>query len=171
MREATGGEKRVDDLIFEFIENRDSHDDAVAYWRSLVVSALGETGAADFDGMMQGAPLDLSPGLFGACFEGEIQPLRRFTLGFRPYKDDDGATRVGPITPDSPAAKAGIMRDDVIVDAELLETAEAGTPGESFSLDMLREGKPLTVGFSPWTEPSPGLQWARTDVPEENCAL
>lgn len=171
MRKASGGEKRVDDLVFEFIANRDDHDDAVAYWRRLVTDALGETGAADFDGMMAGAPLDLAPDLFGACFEGEIRPLRQFTLGFRPYKDDEGATRAGPVTPDSPADKAGIERYDVIVDPALLETARDRDPGESFTLNILRDGEPVTAAFSPWTEPSPGLQWLRTDVPEDECAL
>ncbi|MBU2085770.1 MAG: hypothetical protein KJ801_17115 [Alphaproteobacteria bacterium] len=171
MRAATGGEKRVDDLIFRFIAERDSATDATALWRQILVDALGEAGGAEFDGMMQGAPLDFPKDMFGPCFQGEPQTLQAYSLGFRPYVDDAGVTRAGPVSPDSPADKAGIKRYDVINNADVLGAASDGIPGETILLDITRDGTPLSFTVSPWTAPSTGLQWRRTDIAEDACDL
>jgi hypothetical protein len=171
MRAATGGEKRVDDLIFRFIAERDSSTDAIALWRQILVDALGVAGGAEFDSMMQGAPLDFPADMFGPCFKGEPQTLQAYSLGFRAYQDETGATRAGPVTPDSPAEKAGIKRYDIINNVDVLDAAADGQPGETIALDVTRDGTPLGFSFAPWTAPSTGLQWHRTDVTEDACDL
>lgn len=171
MREATDGGQRVDDVIFRFIEGRDSAPDPVSYWRRLLVDALGEKGGAEFDAMMAGEPLDLPSDLFGPCFAAQERMLRNFSLGFRPYEDEEGATRAGPITPGSPADVAGLERYDVIANPEVLAAAEDGPEGATITLDILRDGAAMTVALVPWSEPSPGKQWTRTDVPEARCDL
>jgi predicted metalloprotease with PDZ domain len=171
MRAATDGAKRVDDLIFQFIKGRDAAPDALAYWRGLLVEALGEQGGAEFDGMMSGAPLDLPNDVFGPCFAAEDRMLQNYTLGFRPYEDEDGATRVGPVTPGSPADSAGMKRYDVIANPEALDAAENGVEGATMTLDVVRDGEAMTLSFAPWSPPSPGKQWVRTGVPEDQCNL
>lgn len=171
MRTAAGGAKRVDDLIFRFIEGRDSAPDPVAYWRELVVDALGEKGGAEFDGMMNGAPLDLPSDLFGPCFVAEDRMLRSFSLGFRPYTDAEGVTRAGPIAPGSPADAAGMKRYDAIANPQALDAAEDGPKGATISLEILRDSVAMTMTFAPWSAPLPGKQWVRTRVPEARCNL
>ncbi|WP_300395862.1 hypothetical protein [Henriciella sp.] len=171
MRQATNGAKRVDDLIFRFIEERDAADDAVAFWREIVSDALGESGGEEFDAIMSGKPLDLPMDLFGPCFSGEERELRNFARGFRPYPDEEGRTRIGPVTPGSPAAQADLQRYDIIENPETLEAAEDDRPGSSIKLNIIRQGERMTVAYTPWTLPTKGLQWNRTGVPSEQCGL
>ena len=171
MRQASDGEQRVDDLIFRFIAERDAAEDAVAFWREIVSDALGEKGGEEFDAMMAGEPLDLPADLFGPCFSGETTILSNFARGFRPYPDEDGRTRIGPVTPGSPAEAAGLERYDIITNPEDLEAVETAEPGSPVTLDILREGEALSISYTPWTDPAEDLQWQRTDVPAEQCNL
>ena len=171
MRQASGGTKRVDDLIFRFIEEQGSAEDPVKFWRAILVDELGETGGAEFDAMMKGAPLDLTPDLFGPCITGEMTDLQTFARGFRPYLDDDGQTRIGPVVPGSPAELAGLQRYDIILNPDDLEAVETGTTGTPVSLDIQRENTSFSAEYVPWTRPSPGLQWELRDVDPETCDL
>ena len=170
MRQATNGDKRVDDLIFRFIDERNDAVDAVALWREIVTDALGEAGGEEFDAMMEGAPLDLPKDLFGPCFVGERQMLRNFDRGFRPYGDEDGRTRIGPITPGSPAEAAGLKRYDIITNPDALKAVENATPGASVTLDIRRDGEPLTIKYAPWTAPTEGLQWTQVSPAQDDCS-
>lgn len=171
IRAASGGELRADDLIFDFIDSQKEAEDGVALWHDLVEIYLGEAGSAEFRAMMEGAPLDLPSDLFGPCFVAEEQMLQNFVIGFRPYKDEDGATRAGPIVPGTPAEAAGIQRYDLITNPEALDAAETAAPGTPLTLNLQREADPLTLTYTPWTTPTPGKQWVRTDVAEEDCGL
>ncbi|WP_084396547.1 M61 metallopeptidase family protein [Henriciella aquimarina] len=171
MRQASHGEKRVDDLIFRFIAERGEAEAPVAFWREVVTDALGEAGGEEFDAMMRGAPLDLPKDLFGPCFDGRSKTLQDFARGFRPYEDKAGRTRIGPVTPGSPAGQAGLRRYDIITNPETLEAAEQAEPGTSVTLDIRREGAPLTVTYTPWTQPVEGLQWQLADETPSECHL
>ncbi|RIJ16879.1 hypothetical protein D1227_16840 [Henriciella mobilis] len=170
-RQATEGRQRVDDLIFRFIDERDSADDPVAFWREVLTDTLGEAEGAAFDAMMAGAPLGLPADLFGPCFEGEMQTLSNFARGFRPYEDENGRTRIGPVTPGSPADAAGLQRFDIIANPDALEAAEDAPPGSPVMLEIEREDEKRSVEYVPWTKPAQGLQWTRTEVPAEDCSL
>jgi len=172
IRAASGGKLRVDHLIFDFIDAQKEAEDGVALWHDLIGIYLGETGSADFRAMMEGAPLDLPSDLFGPCFAAEDQMLQNFVIGFRPYKDEEGATRAGPIVPGSPAETAGIQRYDIITNPEALDTARDAAPGTPVTLALQREGAaPFGLTYTPWTPPKSGKQWVRTQVPEEDCNL
>jgi predicted metalloprotease with PDZ domain len=171
VRQATHGAKRVDDLVFQFIASRDDATDAVALWRQIIVETLGAEGGAEFDGLMRGATLDFPKDMFGPCFAGKAQTLRSYALGFRPYRDEHGRTRAGPVTPDSPADKAGIARYDVISNPDVLARASEQPPGSAITLDIMRDGTRVTTSFSPWTEPKQGLQWLRNEEYEGSCQL
>ena len=172
IRAASSGKLRVDHLIFDFIDAQKEAEDGVALWHDLAEIYLGEAGSAQFRAMMEGAPLDLPSDLFGPCFVAEDQMLQNFVIGFRPYKDEEGATRAGPIVPDSPAETAGIQRYDIITNPEALDTARDAAPGTPVTLALQREGAaPFSLTYTPWTPPLPGKQWVRTQVPEEDCNL
>lgn len=171
IRAASGGELRVDNLIFDFIDGQKEVEDGVALWHDLAEVYLGEAGSAEFRAMMEGAPLDLPSDLFGPCFAAEEQMLQNFVIGFRPYKDEEGATRAGPILPGTAAEAAGAQRYDIITNPEALEAAETAAPGTPLTLNIKREAQTLTLTYTPWTTPTPGKQWIRTNVPEENCGL
>jgi len=171
MREASNGTRRVDELVFRFIDEQDSTDDPVAFWRSLIVEAIGEQAGQEFDDMMNGGSLDLGPDLFGPCFVGEEKELRNFARGFRPYRDEEERMRIGPVTPGSPAEIAGLQRYDVITNPEALEAAEDAQPGADVTLNLIRGDTALSITYTPWTEPAAGLQWAEKESDAADCNL
>ncbi|ABI78736.1 putative lipoprotein [Hyphomonas neptunium ATCC 15444] len=171
IRAASGGALRVDNLIFDFIDAQKGAEDGVALWHDLAEVYLGEEGGAEFRAMMEGAPLDLPSDLFGPCFVAEDQMLQNFVVGFRPYKDEDGRTRAGPIVPGTAAEAAGVARYDIITNPEALEAAETAAPGTPLTLNLQRDTETLSRTYTPWTSPTPGKQWVRTQVPETDCNL
>ncbi|MFN3607754.1 MAG: hypothetical protein ACK4Y9_01695 [Hyphomonas sp.] len=171
IRAASGGELRVDDLIFDFIDGQKEAEDGVALWHDLVEIYLGDAGSAEFRAMMEGAPLDLPADLFGPCFVAEERLLQNLVIGFRPYEDEEGRTRAGPILPGTAAEAAGIARYDIITNPDALDAARDAAPGTPLTLNLLRDTQALTLTYTPWTTPAPGKQWVRTDVPEEACEL
>ncbi len=73
-------------------------------------------------------------------------PVRRVTLGVVPdYTSDDRVTgvKITDTMPDSPAAKAGLMADDVVV--KLGSTNIESLEGLSAALRVAEPGKPTTV--------------------------
>ena len=171
IRAASDGALRADDLIFDFIDGQKEAEDGVALWHDLTEVYLGEAGSAEFRAMMEGKPLDLPSDLFGPCFVAEDRMLQNFVTGFRPYKDEEGATRAGPVVPGTAAEAAGVARYDIITNPEALEAAEAATPGTPLTLNIQRGAETLALTYTPWTPPAPGKQWVRTQVPEEDCGL
>ena len=171
IRAASNGELRADNLILDFIEGQEQAEDGVALWHDLVEIYLGEAGTEEFRAMMEGKPLDLPSDLFGPCFQAQEHMLQNFTMGFRPYKDEEGLTRAGPVTPGSPAEAAGIARYDIIENPGSLEAAESAAPGSTLTLQVQREGNTFETTYIPWTPPVPGKQWMRTNIPENMCDL
>ncbi|PKP79984.1 MAG: hypothetical protein CVT79_17210 [Alphaproteobacteria bacterium HGW-Alphaproteobacteria-18] len=171
IRAASGGELRADDLIFDFIESQKEAEDGVALWHDLVEIYLGEAGSAEFRAMMEGRPLDLPSDLFGPCFVAEEQMLQNFVIGFRPYKDEEGRTRAGPILPGTAAEATGIARYDIITNPDALEAARTAAPGTPLTLTLQRDSETLSRTYTPWTPALPGKQWVRTPVPESDCNL
>lgn len=172
IRAASGGELRVDNLIFDFLDAGKNAEDGVALWHDLAGIYLGETGSAQFKDMMEGKPLDLPSDLFGPCFRAEDRMLQNFVTGFRPYKDEDGHTRAGPIVPGTSAETAGVQRYDLILNPAALEAARSAAPGTPLTLELQRENAaPFTLTYTPWTAPRPGKQWVRTGVAEADCNL
>lgn len=172
IRAASGGALRVDNLIFDFLDAGKSAEDGVALWHDLAGIYLGETGSAQFREMMEGKPLDLPSDLFGPCFKAEDRMLQNFVTGFRPYKDEDGHTRAGPVTPGTSAEAAGIRRYDLILNPQALEAARTAAPGTPLTLELQREdAAPVSLTYTPWTPPRPGKQWVRTGAPEADCNL
>lgn len=171
IRTATNGEKRVDDLILDFIQHQDEDVDGITYWKELLAETLGPPGVASFEDMMAGGPLTLPADLFGPCFVGVEQNLQTFKLGFRPYQTETGETEVGPVTPNTSAAQAGLMRHDIILNPKILDEVSNLAPGSEMTLQIQRNSNILSISYSPWTAPALGKQWERTDVPQSECEL
>ncbi|MBV9123172.1 MAG: PDZ domain-containing protein, partial [Planctomycetes bacterium] len=75
-------------------------------------------------------------------------------LGIQLVRDNQGKMTLGDVAPDSPAAKAGLERGDVLVRLAgqnvtgtegLRELLQARSPGEKVQLEVVRQGKPLEV--------------------------
>lgn len=171
IRKASGGALRVDNLIADFIASQETAEDGIALWHDLTEIYLGEAGGTEFRAMMAGEPLDLPHDLFGPCFAPEDQTLRNFSIGFRPYKDEAGQVRAGPVTALSSAESAGIRRFDIILNPGVLDAAPETAPGAEVTLDIDRESERLTITYAPWTDPAPGRIWARTGVAGTECNL
>lgn len=70
---------------------------------------------------------------------------------------DDQGIVIGNVAPDSPAAKAGLKKYDVLIKAagepvgglEDIKTALVGSRGTEVSLDVLRGGTPMSVTVTP----------------------
>lgn len=97
--------------------------------------------------------------------------LQNYIPGFRPYEDEEGLTRAGPVAPDSNAEKAGLKRYDIIRNPDVFDQSENANPGTPVTLNILRDGKELNITYTPWSDPRPGLQWVRTDVAETECNI
>ena len=100
-----------------------------------------------------------------------MQTLSNFARGFRPYEDENGRTRIGPVTPGSPADAAGLQRFDIIANPDALEAAEDAPPGSPVMLEIERDDEKRSVEYVPWTKPAQGQQWTRTEIPAEDCSL
>lgn len=102
----------------------------------------GDTYVRDYPERTRGAHL-------GVVLEDVSKPLAAQTGVDRPR-----ATLISDVVADSPADRAGLRRFDIITaidgkpDASpgvVRETIRARKPGESLSLHVLREGKPLDI--------------------------
>ena len=89
-------------------------------------------------------------------------------------KDAAGAI-VAQVTPDSPAARAGLQQGDVItqlngarlLNGQALQVAVSETqPGTSISVGILRDGKPQTLKLTVGQYAGKGTQLAETDSPD-----
>ncbi|QDI02672.1 MULTISPECIES: hypothetical protein [Xanthomonas translucens group] len=98
--------------------------------------------------MLDGAaPLSASDA-FGPCFERISQPMHRYELGFVPAVLTESPRIVRDLIPDSAAAKAGVQNGDEIthpVGQDQLQGEQDGI----LTLQLLRDGKPLTISYKP----------------------
>jgi len=167
MRTASGGARRVDDLVVAMLEARRSGGDySLQGWRDLLHGALGDPGVADFEAMTAGRPLDLPENLLGPCFDREAVDHRRFEPGFRVGSDG----RVTGLTADAAAAKAGVREGDRMLGLGDLKAFEAAGPGVA-TLELMRDGAVIPVTFEPWSGARPGYRWVRNERPEVLCDI
>jgi len=91
--------------------------------------------------------------------------------GFFNLKDASGAI-IAQVSPDSPAAKAGLKSGDVIdalngrkvVDGSALQVAVSeDQPGKTIQLGILRNGQPMTISVTVGEYKKPGTQVAEND--------
>ncbi len=167
IRTASGGTRRVDDLVLALLEAlRSGGDYSRQGWVELLRGELGETGVANFEAMMAGRPLDLPENLLGPCFDREAVLHRRFEPDFRVGHDG----RVTRLLPDAAGAETGVRDGDRVADPRVLKAVEAAGPGVA-TLDVVRDGEVVTVTFEPWGPARPGYRWVRNATPEARCDI
>lgn len=113
----------------------------------------------------------VSRGYMGVSLQN-ITPDMASPLGL---KDSKGAL-VGDVNPGGPGAKAGLKSGDVItgINGKKVEGSDDLTlnvishqPGESVSLDVIRDGKPMTIQVALGSRPS-GVGWDRNNGKDED---
>ncbi|UKE74411.1 M61 metallopeptidase family protein [Xanthomonas graminis] len=149
LRKASGGRKSLDDLILAMLHRRQRDKPlGIADWEALLRDNLGEDAVRQLHAMLDGAaPLPTSDA-FGPCFERISQPMHRYELGFVPAVLTESPRIVRDLIPDSAAAKAGVQNGDEIT----LPVGQDQLQGEQdgiLTLQLLRDGKPLTISYKP----------------------
>ena len=172
MRKASNGRKSLDDLMLAMLQRQQRNKQlGIADWEAVLRDTLGEDAIQQLHAMLDGAtPLPASDA-FGPCFERISQPMRRYELGFAPVVLTESPRIVRDLIPGSAAAKAGVHNGDEItrpVGQDQLQGEQDGI----LTLQLLRDGKPLTVSYKPRGETVAAWQWKRKQsVAESTCSL
>jgi hypothetical protein len=170
LRAASGGKRRVDDLVKKALATKGAGRTDIAVWTGVVREALGQAGVGEFEAMMDGKPLYLPSDMLGPCFRRENAVYRKFNQGFRLQAGSDGAQFVQNLDPAGPAAQVGVRNGDQLLDAAPLKVAQAH-PGQAVNLQFSRGGTIMALSFAPWSPEIPGYRWVRTNVPESACNI
>ena len=172
MRAASGGRRRVDELIRPMVTAIRNGTASEAMWQTLVTKALGARGRDEFLAMKAGRMLDLPDDLFGPCFRREARQFRRYVPGFSMKTGADGRAVVGNVQPGSSAARIGLKPDDVILNKADLDAAKA-MPGTIVTLQVLSGDASRALRFDPWGPAQAGYQWIlrQPTADPEACAI
>lgn len=170
LRKASGGNRRVDDLIRAMVDGIRRGDAGEDMWLSLVTRELGEQGRRDFADMKAGRLLDLPPDLFGPCFRRVAGPVGRFRPGFEVEVAADGRRLAGPVRAGSPAAAAGLAEGAEILDWRKFDEA-ATQPVAPVSLRVRDGAGERMLRFDPWVSVQDGYTWVVAEKPPAACGL
>ena len=170
IREASGGERSIDDLIRAMIvRGRRGEPRTEAVWLDLLTREIGEAGPAVHRAMMAGELMLPDSDDFGPCFRRTVRQVRQFEAGF------DLKSLVGPdktirgLKPGSEAAKAGLRDGDKVISAPLGDAVQAD-PNRTVTVQATRDGKPISITYLPRGEAVDAYQWERVaGVPESAC--
>jgi predicted metalloprotease with PDZ domain len=171
LRAASHGKKTLDTLLLAMLarEHRAMPVDLNA-WRALLQQHLGDAGVAQLDAMLNGAIMLPEPQGFGPCFTRTTRPMRRYLLGFEPSVLVEPKRIVRDLVPGSAADKAGVRNGDTITKPVPQDVIQ-GQQDAMLTLELLRDGKPLTITYLPRAETVDAYQWQRTgQMPDSACA-
>jgi predicted metalloprotease with PDZ domain len=170
LRAASHGKQTLDTLLLAMLarEHRALPVNLDA-WRALIGQYLGDAGVAQLDAMLGGAIMLPEPQGFGPCFTRVTRPLRRYLLGFEPAVLVEPARIVRDLVPGSAAALAGVRNGDAIT-KPVPQDAIQGRQDATLTLELLRDGKTLTITYLPRAETVDAWQWVRTGtLPDSAC--
>lgn len=132
-------------------------------WVKVLSDGVGDWAVADWNAMMQGKVIYPAAGAFGQCMHATKQDVRIFDLGFsKPLRLTAGLP-IGGLVKNSPAEAAGLRDGDVLqksVDINVIATSL----DKPIVLDVLRDGKPRTITYSPSGGTQPGVAWTSSCV-------
>jgi hypothetical protein len=171
LRAASHGKQSLDDLVLAMLDKRRHHEPAgQSAWMELLEAHLGEKGKSEFEAMLNGAIMLPEPQGFGPCFTRITQPMRRYQLGFDPKVLVEHKRIVRGLIAGSAADLAGVRNGDEItkpVPQDMIQGQQDGI----LTLELLRDGKPLTIHYLPRGEAVDAYQWTRTGkLPDSACA-
>lgn len=171
IRKATKGKQRLDQVIIALLRaHRGSRATLAAKdFVQKLRADLGPEATRDFDRIIvRGQPVKLPPRALGPCFRTTRMKYRIERAGF-----DIAATLAAPdrkvvrLAADSPAAKAGLRADDVVM--QIREPSKATR--SQMQVVVLRDGKKVTIGFSRYVGSVWAQGWKRQrGVKDEQCA-
>jgi predicted metalloprotease with PDZ domain len=170
LRAASQGKTTLDTLLLAMLEreHRALPVDLGA-WRGLVKQHLGDAGVAQLDAMLGGAVMLPAPDGFGPCFTRVTKPLRRYLLGFEPRVLVEPKRIVRGLVPGSAAEQAGVRNGDAITKPVPQDRIQ-GQQDAMLTLELLRDGKPLTITYLPRAETVDAYQWVRMgNLPDSAC--
>ena len=170
LRKKSGDPLRLDDVLRGLFEKAREKRAALptSAWIDAVSAELGDGERAAFTkAIEQGAGIEIPEGAFGPCFRGDKRRYEAFDLGF-----DEEATRASTdhtiqgMRPGGPAEKAGLRKDDVLIEAVL----RRGRSEAPVTLTVERGGEKKTISYRPAGATATGQGWVRKkDVPDEAC--
>lgn len=169
LRAASGGQLRVDALVRAMVQALRRGDASEALWLTLVTQALGDVGRRDFADLKAGRMLDLPADLFGACFQRVQGPVRRYLPGFT-TKTMDGRHVAAAVRAGSPAAAAGLMPGDEIINWQVMDNA-AGQPGAPVALKVKNAAGVREIRIDVWGPAHDGLTWVEATSQPKDCKL
>lgn len=172
IRTASHGERSLDDLVRQMIARRRQGlpvDEKA--WVSLLRSALGPRGEAQFDAMMSGKLVLPPSDAFGPCFVRTTAPLRRYELGFDSAVLMEPARIVRGVVPGSEAARAGLRNGDRIVKPVPQDAIQANQKA-TLTLLIERNGRTFPITYLPRGATVQVYQWRRRPgVADRDCGL
>jgi hypothetical protein len=115
--------------------------------------------AATFDAIVvKGGAIDLPSGALGPCFRAGKGEYVAFDLGFDADATLEAKDKiVAGLRADGPAAKAGVLKGDAIVEAEYKD----GQPDVLVKLKLKRAGKDVALTYAPRGAKGKGQTWTR----------
>lgn len=170
VREASGGERGMDDLFFELDARRQAGETVTAQtWADIVAAELGEEARERFDAMMNGA-LQVPPsGAFGPCFERVESESEIFELGFDPASLAGPDRIVSGLVDGSRAEAAGLRDGDRILRPVALEAVQSDA-SRTLVLAVQRDGEDMSIEYRPRGESVTVYTWQRIErVPDAQC--
>jgi hypothetical protein len=159
LRAASRGRRGLDALLLEFLARRRQHlplDETA--WCALLGRELGPAGPAAFRAMLDGALQLPDSGAFGPQFVRISKPLRRYQLGFAPEVLVEPRRVVRGLIAGSAAAQAG-LRDGDEITRPVPQDAVQANQRATLTLQIVRDGKPLTIKYLPRAETVDAWQW------------
>ena len=120
--------------------------------------------------MMAGALLVPPSDAYGPCFKREAASFRAFELGFDSASLTSDPRIVKGLVAGSQAAVAGVRDGDEVTEAVVLDAVQAKAE-QTITLKIRRDGKDLTITYLPRGQAQDGYRWARTQVPDSQCAI
>jgi hypothetical protein len=170
VREASGGERGMDDLFFELDARRQAGETVTAEtWADIVAAELGEEARERFEAMMAGA-LQIPPSsAFGPCFERVESESEVFELGFDAASLASPERIVSGLVDGSRAQAAGLRNGDHIVAPVALEAVQSDA-SRTLALAVQRGEETTTIEYRPRGETVTVYTWQRVDgIPDAQC--
>ena len=172
IRKATKGQRRLDPIIVGLI--KEARDALKAVPASVFVdklrSVLGPDAEREFDSLVvRGQPVELPAEALGPCFPTIKMRYPIEAAGF----DPDGTLasperRVTGLAADGAAAKAGLLAQEVVSQIRAPSVATKG----KMEVVVVRDGKEVTIAFSPYAGFVAGQGWKRDpQVKDDKCLL
>lgn len=168
VRQASGGQRSLDDLVVEVLERQRSGEQiGLEAWMAIVQRELGEAGPARFRAMAAGETLAPPANSLAPCLRPVARSYRAFDLGF----DDRRLGQVSELREGSAAAAAGLRNGDVVISSTDIHALR---DSEDLPMEMVieRDAQRHQIRYLPRTAAVQGWGWERVPgVADAACNL